>query len=91
VFTDGLGVEVRPDNFGRAVKRITKAAGREVNPHALRHSAATLLAASGVQIKTAQVILGHSSVSMTADVYTHVLGDDLTAAADALDAALGAG
>ena len=89
VFTDGLGEPIKPDNFGRAVKRLTKKAGEEVNPHALRHSAATLLASSGVPMKTAQVILGHSSITMTADIYTHVMGDDLRAAADVMDQMFG--
>ena len=89
VFTDGLGDPIRPDNFGRVVKRITAAAGQEVHPHALRHSSATLLASAGVPMKVAQVILGHSSITMTADVYTHVMGDDMTAAAAAMDRALG--
>jgi len=89
VFTDGLGYPIRPDNFGRIVKRITRQAGQEVHPHALRHSTATLLASVGVPMKVAQMILGHSTITMTADRYTHVMGEDMTAAAAALDEALG--
>jgi integrase len=41
--------------------------------HDLRHSAATILLAMGVNIKVVQEILGHSQVSMTLGIYSHVL------------------
>jgi integrase len=41
--------------------------------HDLRHSAATLLLSMGVQMKVVQEILGHSNMSVTADVYSHML------------------
>jgi len=41
--------------------------------HDLRHSAATLLLSMGVPHKVVQELLGHSNISITMDVYTHVL------------------
>jgi len=41
--------------------------------HDLRHSAATLLLSVGAHPKVVQEILGHSRISMTLDVYSHVL------------------
>lgn len=41
--------------------------------HDLRHSAATLLLVKGVHPKVVQELLGHSNISMTMDVYSHVL------------------
>lgn len=41
--------------------------------HDLRHSAATLLLSMGVHVKVVQEILGHSTITMTADTYSHVL------------------
>ena len=41
--------------------------------HDLRHSAATILLAMGVNIKVVQEILGHSQVNMTLGIYFHVL------------------
>lgn len=43
--------------------------------HDLRHSAATLLLAAGVNIKVVQEILGHSDVRTTLNRYAHVLPD----------------
>jgi integrase len=57
--------------------------------HDLRHSAATLWLGLGVDLKTCQAWLGHSSAKLTADLYAHWLGSDANAAAVArLDAAL---
>jgi site-specific recombinase XerD len=39
----------------------------------LRHSAATFLLVMGVHVKIVQELLGHSSISMTLDTYSHVL------------------
>jgi integrase len=41
--------------------------------HDLRHSAATLLLGRGVHPKVVQELLGHSTISMTLDIYSHVL------------------
>ncbi len=41
----------------------------------LRHSAATILLSMSVPAKVVQEILGHSQISMTMDIYSHVLPD----------------
>lgn len=53
--------------------------------HGLRHTHATLLIANGVDIKTVQTRLGHSSAMITLDVYSHALPSLDAAAADELD------
>ncbi len=55
---------------------------------ALRHSAASLLIAQGVPLKTISEVLGHSSIRITADVYGHLLDEAGMAAADAMTNAL---
>jgi integrase len=53
----------------------------------LRHSCASLLGSQGVPIKLIQEVLGHSSIAVTIDVYSHVL-PDMQQAASAMDALL---
>lgn len=56
------------------LKKLLKLAGLpEIRFHDLRHSAATLLLSEGVHPKVVQELLGHSNISMTMDVYSHVL------------------
>ncbi|MCJ1707419.1 site-specific integrase [Microbacterium sp. VKM Ac-2923] len=55
--------------------------GRGRRVHDLRHTAATLWLSSGVDLKTAQTWLGHSTAKLTADTYAHFLGSDADTAA----------
>lgn len=48
----------------------------EVRPHMLRHTYATMLYRAGVPLRTAQYLLGHSSIAMTAQIYTHLEAED---------------
>ena len=57
--------------------------------HDLRHSAATLLLGMGVEMKIVQELLGHSSISITADIYGHVLPSMYKGAMDKMDGFLG--
>ena len=45
---------------------------RVLDPHACRHTCASLLHAAGADTKSIQKILGHASYAITADTYTHV-------------------
>lgn len=51
--------------------------------HDLRHGAATLALAAGVDLKIVQEMLGHSTITLTADTYTSVLPQVAQAAAEA--------
>ncbi len=57
--------------------------------HDLRHTAATLMLAEGVHPKIVQERLGHATISMTLDRYSHVTMDMQREAADRLDTLLG--
>ena len=57
--------------------------------HDLRHTAATLLLGQGVHPKVVADLLGHTTVAMTLDRYSHVAVAMHQQAADALEAALG--
>jgi integrase len=56
--------------------------------HDLRHTAATLLLAQGVDPRTIMETLGHSQISLTLNTYAHVLPALQSAAADKMDAIL---
>jgi integrase len=56
--------------------------------HDLRHTAATLLLGQGVHVKIVSELLGHSTVGLTLDVYSHVLPDMQQQAAVAMEKAL---
>jgi hypothetical protein len=66
------------------------AAGRYADFHALRHTAGSLLAASGAHPKVAQSVMRHSSIELTMSRYSHVFAGqaaDAVAALPDLDAA----
>ncbi len=84
MFTTPIGTPSDPRTFGRSFEKATVAAGLgKWSPHEFRHTAASLMIASGVPLKQVSEALGHSSISVTADVYGHLLAPS-TATADAM-------
>lgn len=57
--------------------------------HGLRHSAASLLLASGIQLAEISKLLGHANTRITGELYTHLLKQTATKAARQMDAILG--
>lgn len=88
--------------FGGAVRRCIKAStpldddGNPLGPatfprvtaHQLRHTAASLMIASGAHVKTVQRQLGHKTATMTLDNYGHLFEDDLDDVADRMSEGL---
>lgn len=56
--------------------------------HDLRHTFATLAIASGVDVKTAGVILGHADAQVTLNVYADALADTKRSSMDMIDKVL---
>src|SRR5207248_8031347 len=75
VFCTSIGTPLNPDRDVRLpFKRLlSEAKLPDIRFHDLRHSAATLLLGMGIHPKIVQEILGHSSIAMTMNVYSHVL------------------
>ena len=74
VFTCLNGDPMAPDRLTRTFRKITAEAGLPpIRLHDLRHGAATLALAAGVDLRVVQDMLGHSSIVLTADTYTSVL------------------
>ncbi|MBW8800731.1 MAG: site-specific integrase [Streptomyces sp.] len=76
IFSSEHGGMLDPVGFSRTFGRLVKRAGvRRITVRLARHTCGTLLAFLKVHPKVAQAILRHSQISMTMDVYTHVVGD----------------
>jgi integrase len=74
VFPGPLGRPLDPSVLTHSFKKLARKAGLEgVRLHDLRHSHATVMLESGVNPKVVQERLGHSSISMTMDTYSHVM------------------
>jgi Site-specific recombinase XerD len=74
VFATVAGAPIHPQYVSDTFERRVKAAGLpRIRLHDTRHTSATLLLDEGVPLKVVSERLGHSSVSITADLYQHVL------------------
>ena len=86
VFCTTNGNYIIPRNFNRKFYELCRKAGIEgVNLHALRHTFATRLLEQGENIKVVQELLGHSKISTTADIYSHVVMEVKRQAVSRLD------
>ena len=81
------GAVISHATYRRMWKRIfnkinTKLGGSEnlivtdITPHMFRHNYATMLYYAGIDVKEAQRLLGHSSVRITLEIYTHLIDSD---------------
>jgi integrase len=86
VFPSEVGTPLGTRNLTRHFKALLKRAGlpSRTRFHDLRHTAATLMLAAGVPLKTVSDILGHSSIQVTVDTYGYTFEEDKQRALDAL-------
>jgi integrase len=85
----GDGLPLRPDTISKQFRTATKAAGLNITFHGLRHTHASLMLSAGADLKVTSARLGHSSISITADLYTHVASEQDRKATDALNTHVG--
>lgn len=90
VFAQADGQPVQPNSLTHEFVRILAQAETlpRIRFHDLRHSHATQMLANGIHPKIAQERLGHSSIAITLDLYSHVLPGMQEDAAAKVDAAL---
>lgn len=89
VFCKEDGSPLRPEEFTKRFQRHLEKAGLpKVRLHDLRHTHASLLLARGVHPKVVQERLGHSSITMTLDLYSHLTPGLQEAAAATLNGLL---
>lgn len=72
--------------FRKRWDRYCEAIGFKITAHQLRHGFATILFEAGVSDKDAQELLGHSSIAVTRDVYTHIRASRRQETVDRLNA-----
>jgi integrase len=90
VFTNPSGGPLEPITLHRDFKRNLTAAkiNKPTRFHDLRHACASLLLAQGVHLRVIMELLGHSSISLTANTYSHVMPAAMRDVADRMEAIL---
>ncbi len=74
VFSTALGTPLNPSKVIDRFKTLLKRAGLpDIRFHDLRHSTASILLGMGIHPKVVQELLGHNQISMTMDIYSHVM------------------
>jgi integrase len=85
VFTRENGEQLRPSWVtGRFEHLVAEAGLPPIRLHDLRHGAATMALTAGVEMKTVQEMLGHSSITVTSDTYSSVAPEVAKNAAEAI-------
>ena len=89
IFTTEIGTPIDPESFAHTFSRLCKKAGLgHWHPHELRHSGASLMLAQGTPLHVVSEVLGHASVTITKDVYGHLVEGDKRLAAESMSRAL---
>lgn len=74
VFTRENGLPVDPRSIASWLNGFSKRHGLpHINPHAFRHTAASILISEGVDIVTVSKMLGHANPTTTANIYSHII------------------
>lgn len=86
VFSTPQGNYLSESNVRKSFKRVLKKCNlNDFRLHDLRHTFATRLFENGIPPKTVQSLLGHSNISTTLNIYTHVMKDTKDKAVDKLN------
>lgn len=86
IFDNGSGGLLSKMQYRKRWQWYLGATGLSITAHQLRHGYATILFEAGIADKDAQELLGHSSIAVTRDIYTHVRQSRRQETADRLNA-----
>lgn len=79
------GKAFTPNTVNAALRRFCARHGlRHIHPHMFRHTAASILISSGVDVLTVSKMLGHATTTTTLDIYGHVILEAESRAADCI-------
>jgi len=88
VFPNEFGDYLSPTTMNRALQRVLERAGLpRIRFHDLRRTAATIMLSNGAHPKIVSEMLGHSTIAITLDLYSHVTPNIQREAAAAMDRA----
>jgi integrase len=95
VFCNTVGASLDYRDVGEGFRQAVKAAGlavpgKRLSLHSLRHSYASMLIATGVNVVVVSKQLGHANAKITLEVYAHLFdyGEHATAVRNAIDASM---
>lgn len=89
IFAEANGEPLKPKNLTHSFMHYRDEAKLDITYHDLRHTHASWLLAAGVHPKTVSERLGHSSVQITLDLYSHLLPHIQDEAINKLEKTLG--
>lgn len=85
VFTQDNGDRMNPDSITSWLNEFSKRHGLpHINPHAFRHTVASVLLANGTDIVTVAAQLGHASASTTENFYAHIIEENKAKATECI-------
>ena len=85
VFTQDNGNHMRPDSITGWLKDFSARHNLpHINPHAFRHTVASVLLANGTDIVTVSKQLGHASITTTESFYSHIIEENKAKAAECI-------
>lgn len=86
IFQTGKGTPIAPRNLVRHFHKVSDELGLpHIRFHDLRHTSATILLSKNVHPKKVQELLGHSSIVLTLDTYSHVIPSMHSETAEKMD------